>query len=93
MTVIMINDRKSLRESLIDLLGTLGVKFRAALATGIAKDDGSSKAESPVDPEFEGWLNNDPMVTGNHASRYRSQPPGYLTSNGRGSLEIGAAED
>lgn len=89
----MIEDRKSLRESLTDFLGSLGGQFRAALATGVGEDDCNRRAERPVDPEFEAWLQNDPMVTGNPASRYRSQPPGYLTSNGRGSLEIGAAED
>ena len=92
MSVIMIDDRKSLRESLAGFLGSLGVQLRAALSTGIGKDDCSPRAE-PVDPEFEAWLQDDPMVTGNPANRYRSQPPGYLTSNGRGSLEIGAAED
>ena len=89
----MIDDRKSLRNSLIDLFGTLGVQFRAALSTGIVEDDCSRKAESPVDPDFEGWLHNDPMVTGNPASRYGDDAPGYLTGNGLGSLEIGAADD
>jgi len=89
----MIEDRKSLRESLTDFLGSLGGQLRAALATGVGEDDCNRRAERPVDPEFEAWLQNDPMVTGNPASRYHSQPPGYLTSNGRGSLEIGAAED
>lgn len=89
----MLEDRKSLRESLTDFLGNLGVQLRAAFSTGIAEDDFPRKADRPADLEFEGWLKNDPMVTGNPASRYRSQPPGYLTSNGRGSLEIGAAED
>jgi hypothetical protein len=89
----MINDLKSVRESLFGFFGSLGGQLRAALFTGIAEDECNRSAERPVDPEFEGWLHNDPMVTGNPASRYRSQPPGYLTSNGRGSLEIGAAED
>ena len=89
----MNDDQKSLRECLSDFFGTLGVQFRAALFTGVSEDDCPRKAEGSVDPEFEGWLQNDPMFTGNAASRYRSQPPGYFTSNGRGSVEIGAAED
>lgn len=89
----MIENRKSPRESLTDFLRNLGVQLRAAFSTGIAQDDCARRAETPGDPAFEGWLQSDPMVTGNPASRYRSQPPGYLTSNGRGSLEIGAAED
>jgi hypothetical protein len=89
----MIKDRKSLRESLTDFLGSLEVQLRAALSTGVGEDDYNRRAERSVDPEFEAWLQNDPIATGNPASRYRSQPPGYLTSNGRGSLEIGAADD
>ena len=46
-----------------------------------------------IDPDFEGWLHGDPMVTGNPASRYGDDAPGYLTGNGLGSLEIGAADD
>lgn len=89
----MIDNHKPLRQFLSDFLGTLWAQLRAALSTGVGEDDCNRRAERPVDPEFEAWLQNDPMVTGNPASRYRSQPPGYLTSNGRGSLEIGAAED
>ena len=89
----MIEVRKSLRESLTEFLWSLAVQLHATFSAGIAEDDCARKAHSRIDPEFEAWLQNDPMVTGNPASRYRSQPPGYLTSNGRGSLEIGAAED
>ena len=89
----MSKDSKSIGDFLFGFLGSLGVQLRAALATSVGEDDCNRHAERPVDPEFEAWLRNDPMVTGNAASRYRSQPPGYLTSNGRGSLEIGAAED
>lgn len=71
----------------------LEIQFRAALSTGFPEDECIRKSNGSVDPEFEAWLQNDPMVTGSAASRYRSQPPGSLTSNGRGSLEIGAAED
>lgn len=35
----------------------------------------------------------DGLVTQNPASRYGHEAPGYLTSNGLGSLEIGAADD
>lgn len=82
-----------MRELLFGFLGSLGVQLRAALSTGFGGADCNRRAEMPADPEFEAWLQNDPLVTGGAASRYRSQPPGYLTSNGRGSLEIGAAED
>ena len=89
----MNDDHKSLRQSLIDFFRMLEMQFRAALSTGFPEDDCFRKTNGPVDPDLEAWLQNDPMVTGSAASRYRSQPPGYLSSNGRGSLEIGAAED
>jgi hypothetical protein len=50
-------------------------------------------SDTPVDPDFDGWVHNDPMITGNPASRYGDDAPGYLTGNGLGSLEIGAADD
>ena len=33
------------------------------------------------------------MVTKNPASRYGDRTPGYITGNGLGSMEIGAADD
>ncbi len=89
----MIEDRKSLRESLTDFLRSLGVQLRAALSTGIVADDCTRKVESAVDPDFEGWLHGDPTVTKNSASRYGDRTPGYITGNGLGSMEIGAADD
>ena len=69
------------------------MQFRAALSTGIVGDDGARQAESMVDPDFENWLHGDPMVTKNPASRYGDRTPGYITGNGLGSMEIGAADD
>lgn len=89
----MIEDRKSLRESLTDFLGSLGVQLRAAFSTGIAEDDSTRKVNSRIDPDFEGWLHGDPSVTKNPASRYGDRTPGYITGNGLGSMEIGAADD
>ena len=89
----MSNDLKSVRESIFDLLGSLGAQLRAALSTGIVADDCNCRAESSVDPDFEGWLHGDPLVTKNRASRYGDRTPGYITGNGLGSMEIGAADD
>jgi len=89
----MSEDSKSLRDSLTAFVASLGAQVRAALAIGVRQTPAELGEEQSADPDFEGWLRNDPMVTGSSASRYRSQGPGYLTSNGRGSLEIGAAED
>lgn len=91
--VIMSNELKSVRESLNEFLGNLGVQLRAALSTGIAEDDCTRKVESSVDPDFEGWLHGDPSVTKNPTSRYGDRTPGNITGNGLGSMEIGAADD
>ena len=76
-----------------DFFVSIGSQLRAALSVGIAQDEGTRKAESPVDPDFEGWLHGDPLVTKNRASRYGDRTPGYITGNGLGSMEIGAADD
>lgn len=89
----MIENHKSLRESLTDFLGSLEVQFRAAFSTGIVDDVCTRKVKSRIDPDFEGWLHGDPFVTKNPASRYGDRTPGYITGNGLGSMEIGAADD
>ena len=86
-------DPKSLREYLTDSLSNLVFSIRAALSTPLDPDDERAQLDRGVDPDFIGWLHNDPMVTGNRANRYCKGARGYMTSNGRGSLEIGAADD
>jgi hypothetical protein len=65
----------------------------AALAVGFDGVSAMKEGEQHVDPNSEGWLHSVPMATGNVTSRYGLLAPGYLTSNGRGSLEVGAADD
>lgn len=89
----MMEAPKSRYESLTDWLSFLGVEIRAALTLGIGSENDSNGWEGSVDPDFEGWLHGDPQVTGNAAGRYCDDAPGYLTRNGLGSLEIGAADD
>jgi hypothetical protein len=84
---------RSIWAALIEFVANLRVQVRVALAVGIDREPAGSEPEQHVDPDFEGWLRGDPMVTGDAASRYHSRAPGYLTRNGRGSLEVGAAED
>jgi hypothetical protein len=84
---------KSLRQYLTDSFANLAITIRAALSTPLDPDDERVQLECGVDPDFIGWLHNDPMVTGNPASRYYDDAPGYLTRNGRGSLEIGSSID
>lgn len=86
-------DPKPIREYLTDWLSNLTITIRAALSTPLDPDDERAQLERGVDPDFIGWLHNNPMVTGNPASRYYDDAPGYLTRNGRGSMEIGSSID
>lgn len=84
---------KSLPQYLTDWLSSLALSIRAAFSMPLLSDDERAEADRRIDPDFVRWVHNDPMVTGNSASRYGDDSPGYLTSNGLGSLEIGAADD
>lgn len=83
---------KLLRDLLTNSLGTAGAQLRAAVSVGIPDED-AREAERLIDRDFAAWLHGDPAVTKNPASRYGERAPGYITSNGLGSLEIGAADD
>jgi hypothetical protein len=84
---------RSFFASVGDWLGGLGVALRAALSTPLESGRADDPGEKTVDPDFDSWLHGDPMVTRDPASRYHHGSPGYLTRNGLGSLEIGAADD
>ena len=86
-------EQKSLREFLTDWSANLATTIRAALSMPLLSDDERAEAGRRIDPDFIRGVHNDRMVTGNSASRYGDDAPGYLTSNGLGSLEIGAADD
>lgn len=83
----------AISESLSHWVASLAVCVRVALSLAPEPQDETDRADTSIDPDFEGWLHNDPMVTGNPASRYGDDAPGHLTGNGLGSLEIGAADD
>ena len=83
----------AISESLSHWVASLAACVRVALSSAPEPHDDTDRADTSIDPDFEGWLHNDPMVTGNPASRYGDDAPGYLTGNGLGSLEIGAADD
>jgi hypothetical protein len=50
------------------------------LSTPLVPDDERAEADRGIDPDFIGWLHNDPMVTRNPASRYcdRTHPATLL---------------
>ncbi len=86
-------DPKPLQNFLVGLLTMWWDQLRAAFSSALESTDAPVGADHAIDPDFKGWLHNDPLVTGNPASRYGDDAPGYLTGNGLGSLEIGAADD
>lgn len=89
----MSNEAMPLRESFIDFFENLSMQLRTALSVGVSEDQSACGSTTLVDPDFEGWLHGDPSVTKNPASRYGERTPGYITGNGLGSMEIGAADD
>jgi len=87
-----VNEKLS-RDALIDWFTELGAALRVGLSSPMFDEAAVAEARKHIDPDFYGWVRNDPMVAGNSASRYCDDSPGYLTRNGLGSLEIGAADD
>lgn len=85
------------KKSFVERLFRWGVLFCALFGYAIShlfeRRSESDPADQDLDPDFLGWLRNDPMVTENPANRYGRGARGYVTSNGRGSLEIGASDD
>lgn len=85
--------RKSLLDSATEWFAIVGEGLRSVFTWPTVEGSDIGDPVQATDPDFEGWLHNDPMVTGNPASRYGDDAPGYVTGNGLGSLEIGAADD
>ena len=83
---------KSLPQYLTDWSANLATTIRAACSMPLLSDDECAEADRRIDPNFIRWVHNDPMVTGNSANRYCDDAPGYMTRNGRGSLEIGCSQ-
>lgn len=84
---------KSFPQYLTDWSANLVTTIRTALSMPLLSDDERAEADRRIDPDFIGWVHNDPMVTRNAASRYWDRTPGYVTGNGLGSMEIGVADD
>lgn len=65
---------QSLYKSLVDFFGSVGTQVRAAFAVGVVPEQDANEAEQYIDPDFEGWLHGDPMVTANLSSRFGPRP-------------------
>lgn len=84
---------KDIHVSLVNWLASVLGTLRAGLSVPISTSHDPDIGTPTTDSDFDRWLHNDPMATGDSASRYGDDAPGYLTGNGLGSLEIGAADD
>lgn len=72
------------------LLNGRAAEVRAALSVGFPEEDA---AEQQADSAIDAGPGNERMGTRIPGSRFGQDAPGYLTRNGLGSLEIGAADD
>jgi len=79
-----------LREFLATWLYGRAAEVRAALSVGFPEED---TAEQLADSALDAGLGNERIGTRTPGSRFGQDAPGYLTRNGLGSLEIGAADD
>lgn len=71
-------------ETLFGFVAHIGMQVRAAFAMGIPASDASPRHGPRTPSGLTGWISRP-------AIRFCGESPGYLTSNGLGSLEIGAA--
>ena len=85
--------RKSLLDAATEWFAILSGYLRSVFSLPTVEERGAVDPMQTTDPDFDGWLHGDPMVTNNPASRYGDRSPGYITGNGLGSMEIGAADD
>ncbi len=70
-------DQKSLLDSVTGWIASFGQGLRNAFARPVG-DDKAAESDQSTDPDFDGWLVNDPMVTLNPASRYGDDATGFL---------------
>ena len=84
-------ERPSLLESFSDWIATLGGILRNVFAWPVVDDNAESR--QTTDPDFDGWVVNDPMVTLNPASRYGDDATGFLAGSELENAELGRTED
>ena len=85
--------RISLFESFTGWVTSLGVSLRAVFSMPIFDESIVADAERLIDPDFEGWLHGNPMVTKNPTSRCGDRTPGHIADSALGSKEFGSAYD
>lgn len=89
----MSNERKSLFDSAANLFGILRDYVQAGGSMSIAAEKAEGGSGQTIDPDFQGWLHNDPMVTMNPTSRYGDDATGFLTGGELENPELGRTDD
>lgn len=87
------NDKQLLSDSFCAWVSSIWLVLRAGFSIPLTPSTAHLEESTRTDADFEGWLHGDPMVTKNPTSRYGDRTPGYITGNGLGSMEIGAADE
>lgn len=82
----------SFADSVLSMLSSIRLQLLVAARSPVPGVNGERRTRHS-DADFEGWLGRDPFAIENSGNRYGEGSPGYMTGNGRGSLEVGAADD
>lgn len=69
------------------------MQLGAALAVGLPADEAARPGDFGADEEGEAGVARKRSGAGDAGRQYRDDSPGYVTRNGRGSLEVGAFRD
>jgi len=90
---VMAATNRSFRNPWSEFIGSLRAQLGAAFAVGLPVDPVARSGDQGADQEGLGGLVGWRPNVGDMARRYRDDSPGYVTRNGRGSLEVGAFRD
>ena len=88
----MSNERKTLIDSAANLFGILRDYVQAG-SISVATENAEGESDQTTDPDFQGWLHNDPMVTMNPTSRYGDDATGFLAGAEIENPELGRTDD
>lgn len=90
---IVSDERKSLFNSAANLFGILRDYVQVGGSMSVAAEEAEGESGQTTDPDFQGWLHNDPMVTMNPTSRYGDDATGFLAGAEVENPELGRTDD
>lgn len=89
----MATNKQPLRSCWFEFLGSLRTQLRAAFVVGLPADRAVRSGDLDTNGDGEALVANTWFSSGDVRRRYLDDSPGYITRNGRGSLEVGAFRD